>query len=175
MLHGLQPYQFTQNVSTLTGIVNGILNSPQIPSDVDVRVMLTFLELYQTLLGFVFFKLYTDAGPVYPPPLRTKPQLVLVLSARSRPLNSTFQTPGSLLSRRCLLRTSSRQPRSSRLRHQATIRQKFWRRGTRARRPRRILPRNLPNPMLEKTLKSRKMDRDLDRPCWLGTSRKRLS
>ncbi|KAG6381327.1 Pescadillo N-terminus-domain-containing protein [Boletus reticuloceps] len=36
---------------------------------VDVRVMLTFLELYQTLLGFVFFKLYTDAGLVYPPPL----------------------------------------------------------------------------------------------------------
>ncbi|KAF9015321.1 Pescadillo N-terminus-domain-containing protein [Cyathus striatus] len=49
----LVPYQFTQNV----------------PSDVDVRVMLTFLELYQTLLGFVFFKLYTDAGLVYPPPI----------------------------------------------------------------------------------------------------------
>ena len=32
-------------------------------------MMLTFLELYQTLLGFVFFKLYTDAGLVYPPPL----------------------------------------------------------------------------------------------------------
>ncbi|KIO02253.1 hypothetical protein M404DRAFT_1002269 [Pisolithus tinctorius Marx 270] len=51
----LVPYQFTQNV----------------PSDVDVRVMLTFLELYQTLLGFVFFKLYTDAGLIYPPPLDT--------------------------------------------------------------------------------------------------------
>ena len=34
--------------------------------------MLTFLELYQTLLGFVFFKLYTDAGLVYPPPLDVK-------------------------------------------------------------------------------------------------------
>lgn len=34
--------------------------------------MLTFLELYQTLLGFVFFKLYADAGLVYPPPLDTK-------------------------------------------------------------------------------------------------------
>jgi len=34
--------------------------------------MLTFLELYQTLLGFVFFKLYTDAGLVYPPPLDEK-------------------------------------------------------------------------------------------------------
>jgi len=31
--------------------------------------MLTFLELYQTLLGFVFFKLYMDEGWVYPPPL----------------------------------------------------------------------------------------------------------
>ncbi|KAJ3556935.1 hypothetical protein NM688_g1750 [Phlebia brevispora] len=49
----LVPYQFTQNI----------------PTDVDVRVMLTFLELYQTLLGFVFFKLYTDVGLVYPPPL----------------------------------------------------------------------------------------------------------
>jgi len=49
----LVPYQFTQNI----------------PADVDVRVMLTFLELYQTLLGFVLFKLYADAGLVYPPPL----------------------------------------------------------------------------------------------------------
>jgi pescadillo protein len=31
--------------------------------------MLTFLELYQTLLGFVFFKIYTDEGWQYPPPL----------------------------------------------------------------------------------------------------------
>jgi pescadillo len=31
--------------------------------------MLTFLELYQTLLGFVLFKLYTDVELVYPPPL----------------------------------------------------------------------------------------------------------
>ncbi|KAF5382959.1 hypothetical protein D9757_006387 [Collybiopsis confluens] len=52
----LVPYQFTQNI----------------PIDVDVRVMLTFLELYQTLLGFVFFKLYTDAELVYPPPLDIK-------------------------------------------------------------------------------------------------------
>ncbi|TFK41001.1 Pescadillo N-terminus-domain-containing protein [Crucibulum laeve] len=49
----LVPYQFTQNI----------------PADVDVRVMLTFLELYQTLLGFVLFKLYTDVGLIYPPPL----------------------------------------------------------------------------------------------------------
>ncbi|KAJ7666426.1 Pescadillo N-terminus-domain-containing protein [Mycena rosella] len=52
----LVPYQFTQSI----------------PADVDVRVMLTFLELYQTLLGFVYFKLYTDSGLVYPPPLDVK-------------------------------------------------------------------------------------------------------
>ncbi|KAJ7293272.1 Pescadillo N-terminus-domain-containing protein [Mycena rebaudengoi] len=52
----LVPYQFTQSI----------------PADVDVRVMMTFLELYQTLLGFVFFKLYTDSGLVYPPPLDAK-------------------------------------------------------------------------------------------------------
>jgi len=68
----LVPYQFTQNVSTLPSTVNRMLNPRQIPSDVDVRVMLTFLELYQTLLGFTFFKLYTDVGLVYPPPLDTK-------------------------------------------------------------------------------------------------------
>ena len=68
----LVPYQFTQNVSGPPEIVNRALKSGQIPMDVDVRVMLTFLELYQTLLGFVFFKLYTEASLVYPPPLDTK-------------------------------------------------------------------------------------------------------
>jgi len=47
----LVPYMFTQTV----------------PSEVDVRVMLTFLDLYQTLLGFVFFRLYLDSGLTYPP------------------------------------------------------------------------------------------------------------
>ncbi|KAI5479374.1 hypothetical protein MNV49_003708 [Pseudohyphozyma bogoriensis] len=49
----LVPYMFTQNI----------------PSDLDFRIMLTFLELYQTLLGFVFYKLFTDINLVYPPKL----------------------------------------------------------------------------------------------------------
>ncbi|PWY97569.1 hypothetical protein BCV70DRAFT_202746 [Testicularia cyperi] len=47
----LVPYLFTQHI----------------PSDVDFRIMYTFLELYQTLLGFVLFKLYSDENLVYPP------------------------------------------------------------------------------------------------------------
>ena len=39
------------------------------PSDVDYRVMLTFLQFYETLLKFVNFKLYHDQGWYYPPTL----------------------------------------------------------------------------------------------------------
>lgn len=42
-----------------------------IPSDVDFRIMLSFLELYSTMLHFVLFKLYTDSNLVYPPPIDT--------------------------------------------------------------------------------------------------------
>jgi pescadillo protein len=45
------------------------LSSEQVPTDIDFRIMLTFLELYQTLLGFAFFKLYTDCNLLYPPHL----------------------------------------------------------------------------------------------------------
>lgn len=38
-----------------------------IPTDVDFRIMLTFLELYSTLLHFVLFRLYADANLIYPP------------------------------------------------------------------------------------------------------------
>ncbi|EGW32783.1 uncharacterized protein SPAPADRAFT_49732 [Spathaspora passalidarum NRRL Y-27907] len=38
-----------------------------IPSDVDFRIMLTFLEFYSTLVHFVLFRLYNDANLVYPP------------------------------------------------------------------------------------------------------------
>ena len=38
-----------------------------LPTDVDYRVMLTFLEFYQTLLQFVNYKLYNTLGVRYPP------------------------------------------------------------------------------------------------------------
>ncbi|KAG5513468.1 hypothetical protein PMAC_000899 [Pneumocystis sp. 'macacae'] len=43
--------------------------SQKIPADVDFRIMLTFLEFYQTFVGFVNFKLYNDFGLTYPPPV----------------------------------------------------------------------------------------------------------
>lgn len=45
------PYQFSQ----------------EMPSDVDFRVMLTFLEFYSALLGFVNFNLYHSLNLKYPP------------------------------------------------------------------------------------------------------------
>ncbi|KAI8048957.1 Pescadillo N-terminus-domain-containing protein [Gilbertella persicaria] len=47
------PYQFSQDI----------------PTDVDFRVMLTFLEFYRTLVGFVNFKLYNEMNMIYPPKL----------------------------------------------------------------------------------------------------------
>ena len=52
----LEPYEFTQHV----------------PSDVDFRILLTFLDLYRTLTSFVLYKLYTDENLVYPPPMDVK-------------------------------------------------------------------------------------------------------
>lgn len=43
-----------------------------IPSDIDFRIMLTFLEFYSTLLHFVLYKLYGDLELVYPPPIDTE-------------------------------------------------------------------------------------------------------
>lgn len=41
--------------------------TPIIPSDVDFRVMLTFLEFYLTVVKFVNYKLFHDLGFHYPP------------------------------------------------------------------------------------------------------------
>ncbi|ODQ63334.1 nucleolar protein [Nadsonia fulvescens var. elongata DSM 6958] len=47
----LVPFKFPQNV----------------PTDVDFRIMCTFLEFYTTLLQFILYRLYTESGLVYPP------------------------------------------------------------------------------------------------------------
>ncbi|CAO3645275.1 unnamed protein product [Cunninghamella echinulata] len=47
------PYQFSQDI----------------PSDVDFRVMSTFLEFYTTLMGFVNYRLYNELNMTYPPNL----------------------------------------------------------------------------------------------------------
>lgn len=47
----ITPYQYPQNL----------------PQDVDYRVMLTFLEFYETLMRFVNFKLFTSSDLKYPP------------------------------------------------------------------------------------------------------------
>jgi pescadillo protein len=40
-----------------------------VPHDVDFRILLTFVELYRTLISFVLYRLYTEENLVYPPPL----------------------------------------------------------------------------------------------------------
>lgn len=47
----LVPYKFPTNI----------------PTDVDFRIMMTFLEFYSTLLHFVLYKLYNNANLIYPP------------------------------------------------------------------------------------------------------------
>lgn len=42
-----------------------------LPGEVDYRVMLTFLEFYECLAGFVNFKLFHSLGLPYPPPLNS--------------------------------------------------------------------------------------------------------
>lgn len=37
-------------------------------SDVDMRVIMTYFDLYDTFLSFILFKLYDDVGAAYPPP-----------------------------------------------------------------------------------------------------------
>lgn len=54
-LRWVVPHAFTQNL----------------PDAVDYKVMLTFFEFYETLLGFVLFKLYNDIGVRYPMPVQT--------------------------------------------------------------------------------------------------------
>lgn len=41
--------------------------TPKLPFDVDYKIMKNFEEFYESLVKFVNFKLYKDAGIEYPP------------------------------------------------------------------------------------------------------------
>lgn len=86
-----------------------------IPTDVDFRIMLTFLEFYSTLLHFVLYRLYNDASLIYPPTidieklkgigglssfvLQSKDQGVnALLPTERKPVESTDSTKGKELS-----------------------------------------------------------------------------
>ncbi|KAL4432847.1 hypothetical protein ABPG77_008173 [Micractinium sp. CCAP 211/92] len=64
-------YQAEVQGQTVTWLVPHA-TSQVLPPDVDYKVMLTFLEFYQTLLKFVNFKLYHSLGLRYPPVLDPK-------------------------------------------------------------------------------------------------------
>ena len=75
------PHSYTQNI----------------PTDVDFRVMGTFFEFYETLLGFVLYKLYTDIGVRYPLPV-TSIELsgsTSILSANLHVLKKVLQQAGN--------------------------------------------------------------------------------
>jgi pescadillo protein len=48
---------------------------PTLPIEVDYRVMLTFLEFYETLVKFTMFKLYNLIGKKYPPTIPNEEEL----------------------------------------------------------------------------------------------------
>lgn len=66
--------------------------SQNLPDDVDYSVMLTFLELYECLLNFVNFRLYTGHNLAYPPKIDSR------ADAESRELSSIVTQPISIAS-----------------------------------------------------------------------------
>jgi len=50
-----------------------------------MRVMLSYIELYQTLTGFVLYKLYNSVGLLYPPP-----DDISIIAAKSLPTSGNF-------------------------------------------------------------------------------------
>jgi len=64
-------YQATVHGQEITWLTPHAL-AQTLPEDVDYRVMLTFLEFYLAMMGFVNYKLYHDNQLRYPPVLDTK-------------------------------------------------------------------------------------------------------
>jgi pescadillo protein len=63
-----------------------------VPKEVDIRVMLTFLEFYEVFIKFVLFKLYHSQGMEYPP--RIDSQLdqagCFLLAVKANPLSESL-------------------------------------------------------------------------------------
>jgi len=59
-------YQAEVDGQNITWLTPHVLQQV-LPGDVDFRVMLTFVEFYETLIGFVNFKLYYSISLKYPP------------------------------------------------------------------------------------------------------------
>ena len=82
----IAPHPFTQSV----------------PQEVDVRVMMTFLEFYEVFLKFVMYKLYHMEGLNYPPVIdkNLADSGCLLLSIKTTPLeaNTTAALPSSTVS-----------------------------------------------------------------------------
>ena len=76
------PHQFTQAV----------------PKEVDVRVMLTFLEFYEVFLQFVMFKLYSAQNLQYPPKVdeALDAEGVLLLSMKSDRIETTTEPEATI-------------------------------------------------------------------------------
>ena len=65
----ITPYSFSQQVPSPPPQhthTNQLL-SLQMPTDVDFRVMLTFVEFYATLMGFVNYRIFSSLNLKYPP------------------------------------------------------------------------------------------------------------
>ena len=93
-----------------------------LPTDVDYRVMLTFLEFHEALLGFVNFKLFHTLGLHYPPLLDARLEAasagleaVMKVRAVSVPLCEGLHTayPPQPAERAALLSLSSPPPETA--------------------------------------------------------------
>jgi pescadillo protein len=88
--------------ATVSGVevtwINPHEYTQRVPSDVDFRTMMTFLEFYETLLKFTLFKLYHSRGLQYPP-----------LPSGGEGEGSTNSTDGGFAARGRLLSLHARQ------------------------------------------------------------------
>jgi pescadillo protein len=92
--------------------------SQYIPKDVDLHVMLTFLEFYETFLGFVLFKLFSHLGLNYPPQLDVSPLSAVIEPPKTdneegQQSNKRKSTPHSKLFASCFFWLGREVPQES--------------------------------------------------------------